>query len=112
MIDAKAVAKLLGLSERTVYELARSGRLHCYRFGAAVRFDETDVEEYKKSCRSVMTHATSVGALSSTRLLRASGSGLAAYFQKATPNPKPKSSTSKKPSDSTPLRLASASQNH
>ncbi|MEG0786682.1 MAG: helix-turn-helix domain-containing protein [Comamonas sp.] len=112
MIDAKTVAPMLGISERSVYELAKSGRLNCYRFGAAVRFDEADVEEYKKSCRSVLTHATSVGALSSTRLLRASGSGLAAFFQKATPKPKPKSSTSKKPSDSTQLRLASAGQNH
>lgn len=93
MIDAKTVAPMLGISERSVYELAKSGRLNCYRFGAAVRFDEADVEEYKKSCRSVLTHATSVGALSSTRLLRASGSGLAAYFQKATQKPKPKSSS-------------------
>ncbi|TFF62539.1 DNA-binding protein [Comamonas sp. A23] len=112
MLDAKAVAGMLGLSERTVYELAKSGRLHCYRFGSAVRFEESDIEEYKKSCRSVSTPATSVGALSSTRLLRASGSGLAAFFQKATPKPRPKSSTSKRPSDSTRLRLVSASPSH
>ncbi|MRT19256.1 helix-turn-helix domain-containing protein [Comamonas sp. CAH-2] len=100
------------LSERTVYELAKTGRLNCYRFGAAVRFEQSDVEEYKKSCRSVSTPATSVGALSSTRLLRASGSGLAAFFQKATPKPKRKSSTSRKPNDSTPLQLASTNQSH
>lgn len=47
MIDAKTVAPMLGISERSVYELAKSGRLNCYRFGAAVRFDEADVEEYK-----------------------------------------------------------------
>ena len=75
MLDAKAVAGMLGLSERTVYELAKSGRLHCYRFGSAVRFEESDIEEYKKSCRSVSTPATSVGALSSTRLLRAAAAG-------------------------------------
>ncbi|MDR3004839.1 MAG: helix-turn-helix domain-containing protein, partial [Acidovorax sp.] len=55
MIDAKQVALLLGLSERTVYELAKSGRLNCYRFGSAVRFEQADIEEYKKSCRSVST---------------------------------------------------------
>ncbi|KAA9155710.1 helix-turn-helix domain-containing protein [Delftia sp. BR1] len=112
MIDAKTAAGMLGISDRTVYELAKSGRLHCYRFGTAVRFEESDIEEYKKSCRSVSTPATSVGALSSTRLLRASGSGLAAYFQKATPKQRHSGSTSKKRNDSTPLRLVSASPSH
>ncbi|WP_084455199.1 helix-turn-helix domain-containing protein [Comamonas composti] len=47
MIDAKTVAAQLGLSERTVYELAKSGRLNCYRFGSSVRFEQSDIEEYK-----------------------------------------------------------------
>lgn len=54
MIDAKAVAALLGLSATKVYDLARSGALVSYRFGDAVRFDPADVEAYKQSCRVVV----------------------------------------------------------
>ena len=50
MITAAAVATLLGISPRAVYDLADRGMLACYRFGVrggAVRFDEADVAAYK-----------------------------------------------------------------
>ena len=44
------VAYLLGLSKRTVYDLARNGRLPYYRLGdtdrSPVRFRHEDVENY------------------------------------------------------------------
>jgi excisionase family DNA binding protein len=39
MLTAATVAQQLGLSVRAVYALAGAGRLVCYRFGRAVRFD-------------------------------------------------------------------------
>lgn len=47
MLTAAAVADMLGLKPRTVYDLARRGELASYRFGAALRFDHADVEAYK-----------------------------------------------------------------
>ncbi|RYF07982.1 MAG: DNA-binding protein [Comamonadaceae bacterium] len=110
LISAARVAEMLGVSARKVYELAQSGKLRCYRIDSCLRFSINDVETYRTSCLSVTTRETSVGALSSTRLLRASGSGLAAYFQKATPKPKRTSSTTRKRSASTRLQLVSANQ--
>lgn len=52
MLTAAAVATMLGLSARAVYDLADSGRLPCYRLGAgggALRFDEQDVEAFKRA---------------------------------------------------------------
>lgn len=52
MLTAAAVATMLGLKPRTVYDLADSGRLPCYRLGArggALRFDEQDVEAFKRA---------------------------------------------------------------
>ena len=44
-------AALLGLSSRKVYDLAASGELACYRFGAAIRFEQSDLDAYKQKCR-------------------------------------------------------------
>lgn len=54
MLTARRVAEMLALSQRTVYDLADSGRLACHRFGVsdgAVRFSLDDVEAYRESCR-------------------------------------------------------------
>ena len=54
-ITAREAAARLGLSSRKLYELAASGKLACYRFGGAVRFDRADLEAYRASCRSPVT---------------------------------------------------------
>ena len=52
MLTAAEVARMLGLKPDAVRKLASSGALPCYRFGPkAVRFDEEDVEAYRRSLR-------------------------------------------------------------
>ncbi len=58
LITAAEVARLLGIKARTVYDIAYSGRLTCYRIGGAVRFDPVDVEAFKQSCRVDARHPT------------------------------------------------------
>ena len=111
MLKAPAVAAMLGLSARAVYDLADRGILTCYRLGAgrgAVRFAPEDVEAYRTACRSIGTPATSAGATSSTASLRVSGSELRDCFRLAGVKPKLTPSTAKSPAGSTPLRLASS----
>lgn len=110
IITAREAADRLGLSRRTIYALAASGTLACYRFGGSVRFDTDDLDDYRKSCRSASMPATSAGAITLTAQLQAPGSALAAYFQKAGVVPKRKSSTASKPPAYSHLRLASPRQ--
>ena len=84
LIGVAAASEMLGISKRKVYDLAKEGKLQSYRIDSCVRFSPQDVAAYRQSCLSVTTRETSVGALSSTTLLRASGGGLADYFRKAT----------------------------
>ena len=60
-LTAKEAAKELGLSARKLYELAASGKLACYRFDGAVRFDRADLEIYKTSCRLPATTVNRLG---------------------------------------------------
>lgn len=47
-------SKILGVSPRKVYAMAApSGPIPCYRIGKRVIFDQSDVMEYKASCRSI-----------------------------------------------------------
>lgn len=50
-LTAKQAAQELGLSARKLYELAATGKLACYRFDGAIRFDGADIQAYKQSCR-------------------------------------------------------------
>jgi hypothetical protein len=43
LVRAKVVGKALGIHERTVALHAQNGTLPCYRIGAALRFDMTEV---------------------------------------------------------------------
>ena len=44
LIDAKAAAKLLAISEQTVWAMAKRGELPCVRFAKkVVRFDRADI---------------------------------------------------------------------
>ena len=51
MLTAKAAGLLLGLSARKVYDLAAAGRLPCYRYDSAVRFDEVDVIAFRAASK-------------------------------------------------------------
>jgi excisionase family DNA binding protein len=43
LLTSKEVARLLAISERAVFSLAKSGQLPKVRFGAAVRYRRSDV---------------------------------------------------------------------
>ncbi|HEX7124884.1 MAG TPA: helix-turn-helix domain-containing protein [Thermodesulfobacteriota bacterium] len=43
LLTAKEVAELLGLKEKTVYELAKRGEIPCVRIGKFVRFRPSDL---------------------------------------------------------------------
>ncbi len=46
MLTAPQAAKMLGVSARKVYTLAKEGRLRSKRIGRVVRFHPADIEEY------------------------------------------------------------------
>lgn len=109
MLTAAEAGKLLGLSARTMYDLARVGKVKCYRMGVgdgAVRFDPADLEEYKSRCQSPVT-TQAVGSFSSAVRLPGSDSALTSFFRKAGRAPKRSDSTEKKPRGKLPLRLVS-----
>ena len=115
MLTAAAVAAQLGISTRAVYELARYGRLACYRLGAgggAVRFDPADVEAYRTACRFAGTRETSGGATNSTVSLRAADIDLAAYFRAAGVKPRltPTTAKSRRASTPPPLELVTVTR--
>ena len=108
MLKAPAVARLLGISPRKVYDLAKAGRLPSHRIDRAVVFDAQDVEAFRASCRSAGIPATSAGATSSTATFKAHASGLLDCFRAAGVAPRLTPSTAPKAVGSTPLRLASS----
>jgi predicted DNA-binding transcriptional regulator AlpA len=107
MLDAKAVAQLLGLSARAVYDIPVE-RLPRYRVGAgsgAVRFAPSDVEAYLESCRSTATKPEIGGATSTPVSLVDADDALRSYFQRRGLAPKRKPTPERKTTTSTPLRL-------
>ena len=48
LITANQVASELGLSRYTVYKMANSGVMPCYRLGRAVRFDLQEVRAWTR----------------------------------------------------------------
>jgi excisionase family DNA binding protein len=110
MLTAAEAGKLLGLSARTMYDLARVGKVKCYRMGVgdgAVRFDPADLEDYKRrSCPSPVTTRAAGSTSSTARFPELDESALTSYFRKAGREPKPKPSTSGKRGAGTPLKLA------
>ena len=113
MLTAAEAAPMLGLKPRTLYALAKAGKIACHRLGVgdgAVRFELADIEAYKQSCRLPAT-TQAVGSTNLTASLPESDSGLTAYFRKAGREPKRKTSTSGKQRGSTSLQLVASSQN-
>jgi excisionase family DNA binding protein len=45
-LDVKQVQEMLGLSERTVFRLIKSGQLKGFKAGREWRFEEADLEDY------------------------------------------------------------------
>jgi hypothetical protein len=97
-----ALAQQLGISARAVYDLP----LPRFRFGRAVRYEQSDVDAYKAACRSTGTPATSAGASNSTATFKAAASGLLACFPKAGVKPRLTPTTAPKAPASTRLRVA------
>lgn len=49
LVDAKVVSLLLGLSRRTVQDLAARGEIPRYKIGRANRFKVSDIIEYREA---------------------------------------------------------------
>lgn len=108
MLKAAEVADLLGISARAVYDIP-DDQLPRFRIGAgrgAVRFEPSDVAEYKAACRSTATKRVLAGAMSSVALLTDADAELRSYFQQHGIALKPKPTRATKTRASTNLRLA------
>ena len=105
MLTAATVAQQLGLSVRAVYALAGAGRLVCYRFGRAVRFDAADVEALRLQCRSTATRPAPAGGTSFRASLTDADAALQSYFRQRGHAPKPKPTPASATPSSTQLRL-------
>jgi len=46
MLEAEAVAKILGVNRKWVYQAALDGKLPAYRFGSFVRFRESEIRQW------------------------------------------------------------------
>ena len=107
-LSVKQAAAALGISPSKVYELARAGKVAHYRFDTAIKFELSDLEAYKASCRQPCQSPATIRANGSTSLtasLPANGHGLTAYFQRAGLKSRPKNLTVSKPPASTRLQL-------
>ncbi|MBD2760112.1 helix-turn-helix domain-containing protein [Yimella sp. cx-573] len=51
LLDVRGAARLLGISERSVYRLSSCGRLPQYRVGKQLRFDELELRAVLKDRR-------------------------------------------------------------
>lgn len=111
MLSVKQAAELLGVSLRTMYELAApNGPIPCYRIGRAVRYDQSDLESYKKTCRCTSTRQRADGVLNLTASSTDSASGLLNYFRQAGLAPKSKTTNREKRPGSSRLRVIRASK--
>src|SRR5690606_19723428 len=96
MLSVIEAAKRLGVSTRTVYDLAApAGPIPCHRIGRRVLFSEEDIQEYLQACRSTEIKREVASFVNSTVSLKASGSGLESYFRKRGRAPKLTPTTAK-----------------
>lgn len=51
LFDVKEVQEALGLSERTIFRLIKTGDLKGFKAGREWRFEETDIQDYIKRQR-------------------------------------------------------------
>ena len=108
MLNAAQAAEILGISARLVYaQAAPAGPIPCYRIGARISFDESEIQEYKKSCQCTEIKKQDAIALRSTVTLTARGSEPESYFLKLGLKPRLTPTTAKNRRDSTPSRQES-----
>lgn len=106
MLTVKQAAEVLGVSLRTMYDLAApNGPIPCYRIGRTVRYEQSDLENYKTTCRCTSTKTSPAGVSRLTASSPEGESGLQSYFRKAGLVPKLKPTTRKKRTDSSHLQL-------
>jgi excisionase family DNA binding protein len=53
LLTVRQVSDLLGICERTAFELTRIGKLPAVRIGRAVRYDPVDVAAFIEACKDV-----------------------------------------------------------
>ena len=108
LLTAAEAGNRLGISARSMYAIAKAGKIACHRLGlgnGAVRFDLSDIEAYKQSCRSpATTQAAGCSSLTASSP-EPDGSALTAYFRKAGRKPKHKPTISGRHPASTMLQL-------
>ena len=99
------------VSARMMYDLAApNGPIPCTRYSPkCIRFNEQDVESYRKECQHTLMRETIVGASRSIKLSTDSESASQSYFRKRGIAVKPKRSISPKPPGSTELQLVRSS---
>jgi excisionase family DNA binding protein len=57
LLSVRDVARLLGMSTRWVHERTRRREIPCYRFGSALRFHPTEVQEWLAQWREMPVSA-------------------------------------------------------
>ena len=55
LLTAEQVAQLLNVRKKTVYTWAEQGRIPAYRINKALRFRESDLQEFIKASRIPLT---------------------------------------------------------
>lgn len=111
MLSVPEAARELGVSPRTVYDLAApGGPIPCHRVGRRILFAPEDLAEYLQSCRYTETKRAVASCLSSTVSLKGSGSALEKLFQSRGVKPKLTPTTAKSRPDSTRLQLVSSAR--
>jgi len=90
MISAAAAAEALGVSTRTIYDLAApAGPIPCYRIGRRLVFALADVLAFQATCRHTQRKLEARPVASAPRLKVADPeSGLLATFRKLGVKPK------------------------
>ena len=52
LLSARQVAKLLNISERTLFSLTKAGEITAVRFGRNVRYDPRDLDAWIQSAKN------------------------------------------------------------
>lgn len=111
MLSVPEAARELGVSPRTVYDLAApGGPIPCHRVGRRILFSPEDLSEYLQSCRYTETKRAVASSLNSTVSLKGSGSALEKLFQSRGVKPKLTPTTVRSRPDSTRLQLVSSAR--
>lgn len=51
LLTAEDVAKIINAGKSTIYEWAELGRIPCYKVNGLLRFDESEILEWLRSCK-------------------------------------------------------------